>query len=107
MSELSKAERHEARSYGKGRVFYREDRSAWFIDYYVNGKKVREKVDGNQDDATRTLRRRMKEKEKESFVAPSEKRVTVGQLLDARVTDLATRGKKSLYFDAAGEPCGP
>lgn len=107
MNQLGESERREKRSYGKGRVFYREDRGAWFIDYYVNGKKVRERIDGDQDDATRTLRRRLKEKEKDSFVAPSEKRVTVGQLLDARLNDLATRGKKSLRFDASGEPCGP
>jgi integrase len=95
MTESSGTEGREKRPYGVGRVFYRPDRSAWFISYYLNGKQIREKVKGDEDAARRLLKKRNKEKEKDSFVGPSERRLTVSELLDARAVDLANRGRKS------------
>jgi integrase len=83
------------RAYGEGRVFYRQNRGCWVIACCHNGKEIREKVKGDEDAARRLLKRRLKEKERETFIGPSERRLTVGDLLDAREIDLTTRGAKS------------
>lgn len=87
--------KQEKRSYGNRRAFYRPDRQAWFIAYGHGGKVVREKAGTDEDAAKRLLKRRLKEKERESFVGPQERRITIAELLDARETDLNNRGVKS------------
>lgn len=85
----------EKRAYGKGRIFYRADREAWFIAYTHRGQEIREKAGKTEDDAERLLKKRMREKERESFIGPQEQRVTVAELLDARTTHLTNKGAKS------------
>jgi integrase len=83
------------RAYGEGRVFYRQDRGCWFIAYCKDGKEIREKAGDDKDAARKLLKRKLKEKERETFVTPQERRVTVAELLDARAIYLENRGAKS------------
>jgi integrase len=86
---------HAKRPYATGRVFYRADRGAWFIAYYRRGQKIREKAGATEEKAVQLLKKRMREKERDSFVAPQERRITVAELLDARATYLTNKGAKS------------
>ncbi len=86
---------HEKRPYGKSRAFYRPDRGAWFIEYPHHGQAIREKAGATEEAAVKLLTKRMREKERESFVPPQEQRITVAALLDARETYLTNKGAKS------------
>jgi integrase len=95
MSEEPTVEARPKRAYGEGRVFYRADRGCWFIAYCHNGKEIREKAGVDKAAARQLLKRKLREKERETFIGPGERRVTVAELLDARETYLANRGAKS------------
>ena len=71
------------RAYGEGRVFYRKDRGCWFVAYCKNGKEIRERAGTDEVAARRMLQKKLREKERETFIGPEERRATVGQLLDA------------------------
>jgi len=60
-----------------------------------HGKKIREKAGATEDKAEQLLKKRMREKRRETFILPQEQRITVAELLDARQTDLTNRSAKS------------
>ena len=95
MSEQPSKQGGAKRTYGDGRVFYRENRGVWCIAYYKDGKEIRETVGTDEDAAHKLLRKKVKAKEREDFVTPREQRITVTELLDARETYLTNRGAKS------------
>lgn len=95
MSDQPTIEARPKRAYGEGRVFYRHDRGCWFIAYCKDGKEIREKAGDDEEAARKLLKRKLKEKERETFVTPQERRVIVAELLDARETYLTNKGAKS------------
>lgn len=87
---------------GTGRVFQRPGSAHWWIAYYHRGKEIRESSESlDRRAAERLLKRRLAELGADrmglkAFVAPSQERVTVGQLLDALAADYARRKVRSL-----------
>ena len=94
---------------GDGRVFKRGAR--WWIAYYAprSGKVVEYREPAfvveragedarparSRQEALRALRARRREIQGERFVAPPERRITVGMLLDDLLTHLRTKGARS------------
>ena len=81
---------------GDGRIFQRKGSKRWWIAYYVNGKEHREPGGKTPTEARKLLRQRHREILGDRFVGPSEKRLTVDDLLDALITHLEMKGAKSL-----------
>ncbi len=82
--------------HGDGRIFQRKGSKRWWIAYCVNGKEHRESGGKNPTEARKLLRKRLRESHGNRFVGPSEKRLTVDDLLDALLTHLETKGAKSI-----------
>jgi integrase len=81
---------------GDGRIFQRKGTSRWWIAFSANGREYRESAGKSPAEARKLLRQRLREIQGDRFVGPTEKRLTVDDLLDALLTHLETRGAKSL-----------
>jgi integrase len=78
-----------------GWTFRRPDGSAWYIGYYVDGKRVREAAGSRKSDATALLQQRMRELDDGRWQAPSQP-LTFEQLVDLVEADYRANGRKSL-----------
>jgi integrase len=93
MSDADKSTtRRSRRPYGAGRIFQRGTR--WWVAYHAHHKEYREPA-GTEADAKRLLKQRLKEIHGDRFIGPEGERLTVGELLDALVLHLETKGAKS------------
>jgi len=78
---------------GTGQVYQRAGSTCWWFAYYHKGKKVRESSEStDRKAAERKLRDRLKEVHADElgarpFVGPKAEKITVGELLDALVSD--------------------
>lgn len=78
-----------------GRTYQRG--SLWWVEYWHRGRQYRESSGSTREvDATRLLKKRLKEMGKGNFVGPQEERVTVEELLQDLETDYQIRGRKSI-----------
>jgi len=71
MNDTTTLEPQARRRYGEGRIFYRQDRACWFIAYCKDGKEIRERAGDDEETARKLLKRKLKEKERETFVTRS------------------------------------
>ena len=95
-------------SRGDGRVFTRKRSPFWWISYCRNGKEIRESTElpateKNRKKAEGRLRQRLGEIAAErhggpAFIEPAQRRVTVGELLDALEEDYKARDKATPQF---------
>jgi integrase len=78
-----------------GRIFQRGD--IHWVAYYFNGKEIRESSrSGNEADARRLLKMRLKEVHGNRYVGSQEEKLTVDDLLDALIIHLETKGAKTV-----------
>ena len=83
------------RSYGEGRVFLRG--RIYHMAYCRNGHEFSESArTSDEKKARKLLAHRLAEKEKQAFVGPSEKRLTLEDLEAEIVADYERNGKRSL-----------
>jgi integrase len=87
---------------GEGRVFQLKRRdgslrsSRWWIAYSVNGREVRESAGKSEEEARKTLKKKLKEIAGDRWIAPEQARMTVAELLEAYERDLEAREAKDL-----------
>lgn len=80
---------------GDGSLF-RRGRVFWAV-YYVEGERIQESLHTDDPDvAARRLQKLRKAREAGTYLAPAERRVTVGELLDDLVVHLEVRGAASV-----------
>ena len=80
---------------GLGRVFKRG--SIWWIGYFRNGHEIRESTETDNETAARKfLQRRLEERNKPTFVGPSEKKLTLDDLEAAIKADYVRHNRRSL-----------
>lgn len=100
---------------GQGRIYTREGSRFWWVAYYHNGKQEREPAlfvtgknkgskieatNSNRESAEKFLKQRVGEITAERyggpvFVGPEQRRITVGQMIDALASDCKLRGINS------------
>jgi integrase len=95
-------------SRGEGRVFKRSRSPFWWIAYCRHGKEIRESTqipatDENRKKATNRLKAKLGQVAAEkygglAFVTPSQRRITVAELLDALMEDYKARDRCSPQF---------
>jgi integrase len=84
-----------ARKYGLGQIYRRGD--IWWVDYLYRGVRYRESTGSTRkQDASRLLKQRITEIHSDTFVSPTEQRLTVNDLLDALQQDYALGAGKAL-----------
>lgn len=89
---------------GSGRIFQRAGSSAWWLDYYCHGKRLRESAHTeDENEAKKRLGQRLDEVGADRigakrFVGPAQERVKVSQLLDALEGDYKLRNKATPQF---------
>ena len=78
-----------------GRVYQPRKGSAWYLDYYSNGKRLRQKVDGGKEEAERILKRREAEEALRQCGARGQasNRVSIEAVKDAWLQDVDIRCK--------------
>ncbi len=87
---------------GNGRIFLRNGSRYFQIAYYIDGKEYRESTKCIEEkEAEKHLRKRLREKAVheetgKGFLGPAQKRVRVGEMLDALEKDCQLRGLRAL-----------
>ena len=80
---------------GNGRVFQRGD--VWWVDYYHNGRELRESSGSNdRRKAEQLLRERLRKAGTPEFVGPAAQRLTFDDLAAMYLTDYRINAKRSL-----------
>jgi integrase len=81
--------------HGSGSVYKRK--KTWWIDYYANGKRVRESADTtDKTEARKKLQTRLGQIAEGKFIGPAADRVTFAEMAEDFLNDYRTTGKKSL-----------
>jgi integrase len=98
--EAAKKQRRER---GTGRIWQMGER--WWIQYYSNGRQIRESSGSETKEvAKRLLRRRLGEAEAGLLAGPQAKRLTYEDLRRVYMDDYITNKRKSLRLTKKGEP---
>jgi hypothetical protein len=85
-----------ARKYGLGQIYRRGD--IWWVDYLYCGVRYWESTGSTRkQDASRLLKQRITEIHSDTFMSPTEQRLTVNDLLDALQQDYVLGAGKSLH----------
>jgi hypothetical protein len=80
---------------GMGRIYPRG--SVWWIEYYFNGRQMRESSNSEREsDAKRLLKRRLGETGKGKLIGPTAEKVTFEDLANDLITDYQINKKRSL-----------
>lgn len=87
-------EKSHRRSRGTGRLYQQYEGGPWYVQYYRNGRRIREAT-GSTDRkvADQKLRRRLAEIAAGTFVGPQTEKTRVEDLYDPFIADLKRRGK--------------
>ena len=80
----------------------------WWIQYYANGRKVRESSKSSRyGDAERLLRKRLQEIDRGIYAGPLVARTTVADLLDALLRDYRENNKSLEWAHMSMGICVP
>jgi integrase len=85
---------------GDGRVFQptkdRKPLGVWYYEIHFEGRRKRGRGYRTRAEALAALKQERKRKARGEFVSPEVERLTVGEILDAYLEDLRSRGAKSV-----------
>jgi integrase len=96
---------------GEGTLYLRG--GVYWAQVWLDGKRVRESLETSDlDQARKNLQKLRKMRERGSYLAPSERRIALEELLDDLLVDLKLRGKASVrssqyHLQAVREELGP